>query len=99
MMDDLMNQMKNMLSVSKEKMENMRVEAEKNGIHVTCNGNHKVLDLNVPDRLLCAEGKEELEDLLVAVLNEALAKADMQSGDAVKGMTDGLIPGGLDGLF
>jgi len=94
-MDDLMNQMKNMVSASKEKMENMRIETEKEGVKVTCNGSHKILDLNVPERLLNAEGKEELEDLLILALNEALAKADEQSGQAMKG----IIPGGLDGLF
>ncbi|MCP4121476.1 MAG: YbaB/EbfC family nucleoid-associated protein [Bacteroidetes bacterium] len=99
MLDDLMNQMKNMVAASKEKMDSMRIESEKGGIRVACNGSHKILDLHIPERLLNAEGKEELEDLLMAALNEALSKADEQSGSAMKGMTDGIIPGGLDGLF
>ena len=72
---------------------------EKNGIQVTCNGNHKVIDLTIPDELTQPDKKEELEDLLLIALNEALSKADEESGKNMKGMADDLIPGGLDGLF
>lgn len=99
MLDELINQMKQMVSASREQMDQLRAEAEKDGIRAVCNGHHQLLDLHIPAEYLLPERKEELEDLLVTVLNEAIAKAGEQTGAAMKGLAGDIIPPGLDGLF
>lgn len=99
MLDDLMGQMKDMMAASQSKMDAIRVEVEKEGVKVVCNGHRHVLDISIADELIASGDREQLEDLILAAVNEAMIKAEEQSGSALKGLTDGLIPGGLDGLF
>ena len=99
MIDDLMNQMKNMLEGSKSKLDEIIIEVEKEGVKIKCNGNRLVMDVSIPASILAVENKEELEDILVAAINEAVKKADAASSEAMKGLAGGIIPGGLDGLF
>lgn len=99
MLDNLMNQMKEQLEASKQKMAEMRFTVEKDGIAVTTDGNRNIMDLSISDELMTPDRKEELEDLLLVVLNEATEKAEAGASEAMKGLTDGLMPGGLGGLF
>lgn len=99
MFDELMNQMKQMMSASREQMDQLRAEAEKGGIRAVCNGHHQLLDLHIPAEYLSADRKEELEDLLISVLNEAIASAGEQTGEAMKGLANDIIPPGPDGIF
>ena len=99
MLDDLMGQMKNMMAASNAKLDAIRAEVEKEGISVVCNGHRHILDIRISDVLMAENDKDKLEDLLLAAINEAMAKAEEQSGKEIKGLTNGLMPGGLDGLF
>ena len=99
MLDDMMNQMKNMMEASKAKLADMNIEFERNGIHVVCNGNRVIKDISISVDLLSPERREELEDLLLATINEAMLKADESSSAAMKNIAGDIMPGGLDGLF
>jgi DNA-binding protein YbaB len=99
MFDDLMNQMKNMMEASRQKLSEMEIEMERDGIRVVCNGNRVLRDISIDPGLLREGSTEELEDLLIAVINEAMLKADESSSRAMKDIAGGIMPGGLDGLF
>ena len=87
------------MEASKSKLADLTVEHERDGIRVICNGNRVVMDIDISPDLLQADRKEELEDVLIAVINEAMAKADEDSSKAMKDMAGKIMPGGLDGLF
>lgn len=99
MLDDLMGQMKNLMGDSQSKLDQVLVDAEKEGVKVVCNANKQIKDISISDALLQEGDKEQIEDLLLATINEALDKADAKSKEALKNITDGLIPGGLGDLF
>ncbi len=99
MLDDLMGQMKNMMDAQKNTLNEVEIDIEKEGVKITITGNKQIKDVSIADSLLKVEDKEMLEDLLLAAMNEAIQKADAQSAQSLKGLADGLIPGGLDDLF
>lgn len=99
MMDELMGQMRNMMANSQNELDNVLVEAEKEGIKIVCTANKKIKDVSISEALLREGDKEQIEDLLLATMNDALDKAEAKSKEALKNITDGLIPGGLGNLF
>ncbi len=99
MLDDLMGQMKNMMGQSQSQLDDLLVEAEKEGVKVVCTGNKKIKDISISKDLLQNVDQEQIEDLLLATINSALDKAELKSKEALKNITDGLIPGGLGDLF
>ncbi|MEZ5008658.1 MAG: YbaB/EbfC family nucleoid-associated protein [Chitinophagales bacterium] len=99
MMDELMGQMKNMMANSQSELDNVLVEAEKEGVKVVCTANKKIKDISISEALINEGEKEQIEDLLLATVNDALDKAEAKSKEALKNITDGLIPGGLGNLF
>lgn len=99
MLDDLMGQMKNMMGQSQSQLDDLLIEAEKEGVKVICTGNKKIKDISISPSLLQDADAEQIEDLLLATVNEALDKAELKSKEALKSITDGIIPGGLGDLF
>ena len=64
-------------------------------VKVTMNGKFETKKINIDKSLINAEESEILEDLLVAALNDAHAKADKAMEDSMKEVTGGLNLGGL----
>ena len=64
-------------------------------VKVTMNGKFETKKINIDKSLINAEESEILEDLLVAALNDARAKADKAMEDGMKEVTGGLNLGGL----
>lgn len=64
-------------------------------VKVTMNGKFETKKINIDKSLINAEESEILEDLLVAALNDARAKADKVMEDGMKEVTGGLNLGGL----
>lgn len=99
MLDGLMNQMKQMMESSKAKLAEIEIAEERDGIRVVCNGNRVIRDISIDEKWLESGHAEALEDMLLAVVNEAMQKADEASSAAMKDIAGGIMPGGLDGLF
>ena len=77
------------------------VETTVGGIKVAANGNKEIINITIEDPSVL-EDKEQLEDVLMAAVNRALAEAgDKASDEMEKSMSDMLPPGmgGLSDMF
>ena len=59
-------------------------------VTVTASAKGRIIGLNIDESLLAVSEKQMLEDLVVAAFNDARAKADAASGDAMAKMTSGI---------
>jgi nucleoid-associated protein EbfC len=73
-------------------------DAGDGAVKVVVTGNREVKSIEVAERLLAPEHKEELEDLLITALNRALKNAENSWENEMKSMAGGML-GGLGGLF
>ncbi|PUZ28334.1 nucleoid-associated protein, YbaB/EbfC family [Chitinophaga parva] len=78
-------------------------EAGDGAVKVVVSGSREVQSLEIADRLVNADNKEELEDLLITALNRALKSAETAYDKEMAGVTSGMLGGlnipGLSGLF
>ena len=81
-----------------EKTAQIVVEAESGGVKVTVNGNKEVLNIVITDPSVLTD-KEQLEDLLVVVINRALAEAGDKAAVQAEEMMQGMLPPGMGDLF
>ena len=73
-------------------------EAEGGAIKVTATANKEVTDVSIAPALLAHADKEELEELLVVAINNAVRQADNVSQTEMQGAAKDML-GGLGGLF
>ena len=85
---------------SKVRLAQITVDAEAGdgAVKVVVTGNREVKSVDIAERLLEKENKEELEDLLITALNRALKNAENAWESEMKGAAGGLL-GGLGGMF
>src|SRR5262245_49593781 len=88
-----------MMEKANEALGGLQAEATVGGGAVTAraNGRFEVLSIKVDPKLLADGDAELLEDLVVAAVNEALAKARASAADSIRSMAGGLPLGGLFG--
>ena len=95
------------LQEAQEKMKESKVrlaqitvdgEAGDGAVKVTVTGNREVKSIDIAERLLEKDNKEELEDLVITALNRALKNAENAWDTEMKGVAGGMM-GGLGGLF
>ena len=68
-------------------------------VEIEINGALEVLHCKIDPQLIAQGDRELLEDLLVAAMNQALAKGKQLHADALKGITGGLqLPGMREAL-
>ncbi len=68
-------------------------------IAVKVNANKEILNLTInPDKIDTSD-KEQLEDLLVVMINEALELAETSQASASQSMLSDILPGGMENLF
>ncbi len=75
----------------KERLEQIEIKEEYQGISIVVNGNRKVRDLKVDPSIL--KDTEELEDKMLLALNKALDKAEKLHDEEMKKMAKGMMPG------
>lgn len=75
----------------KERLEQVEIKENYQGVELIVNGNRKVRDLKIDPKLL--EDHEELEDKLLLALNQALQKAEGLHEAEMKSMAKGMMPG------
>lgn len=68
-------------------------------IVVKVNANKDILNIYINQDKIDTTDKEQLEDLLVVVMNEALAIAESKQAEASQSMLSDLLPGGMENLF
>ena len=87
--------MKKSMDEAKSRLENISVKVEDRNkeIAIVINGNKKIKDLKISDRLAQPENKEELEDILLTTLNQAIEKAEGINESEMKGMAKDFLPG------
>ena len=93
-MGDLMKQaqkMQEQLQKPQEAVANSEVTGESGAglVKVTMNGRHDVKNVDL-DASVMTEGKEFLEDLLAAAVNDAVRKIEDKDKDAMSGMAAGM---------
>ncbi|RFM35635.1 YbaB/EbfC family nucleoid-associated protein [Chitinophaga silvisoli] len=85
---------------SKERLALITVDGEAGdgAVKVTVTGNREVKSLEIAERLLEKDNKEELEDLVITALNRALKSAENTWEAEMKSVAGGML-GPLGGLF
>ncbi|WP_440132647.1 YbaB/EbfC family nucleoid-associated protein [Chitinophaga sancti] len=85
---------------SKERLALITVDGEAGdgAVKVTVTGNREVKSLEIAERLLEKDHKEELEDLVITALNRALKAAENTWESEMKSVAGGML-GPLGGLF
>lgn len=98
MFGDMMGKLQEMqqnLQVSKDKLSQLRIEAEAgNGaVKIVMDGNKKLLSISFEDSMCLPERKEELEDYTVLAFQKALAQAEEKWEEEMKGSAGSLFSG------
>jgi DNA-binding YbaB/EbfC family protein len=96
-----LNEAKQKADEIKKKMDAISVEGEAGSgkVKVISTGNKRVTDIQIADELMSADRKEELQDLLLVALEDALQKADNVSQSEMQTLMSAMMPGGLGSLF
>ncbi len=85
--------------------ETLDVTAGDGAITITITGHQRVQAIKIDQSVIDLEDEEwlvDLQDLLVAAVNQAIEQSQSMSAEKMEGITGGLggmLPGGLGGLF
>ncbi|MCF8429738.1 MAG: YbaB/EbfC family nucleoid-associated protein [Bacteroidia bacterium] len=82
----------------KLKLDAITVEGNVQGIKVTANANKKITAISISPELLIPENKEQIEDLLLVAIENAMNQAENISAAEMKAMMGVMMPG-LGNLF
>lgn len=84
------------LAKVQEELANTTIEASAGGgaVKVTVNGQQKILSVKISPEVVNPEDVQLLEEMVMAAVNEALAKSQELASERLGGLTGGLkIPG------
>ena len=100
-MANLMKQAQKMQRQMEEQAKEMETKeftatAGGGAVEVTVSGKKQLLKLQLDEEVVDPDDVEMLEDLIVAAVNEALAKVDEESAGAMSKLTGGM---GMPGMF
>lgn len=82
----------------KLKLEAITVEGNAQGVKVIANANKKIISINIAPELLIPENKEQIEDLLLIAIENAMNQAENISAAEMKAMMGAIMPG-MGNLF
>jgi|DEB19_MinimDraft_2_1074335.scaffolds.fasta_scaffold12652_2 DNA-binding protein YbaB len=82
----------------KLKLEAITVEGNAQGVSVIANANKKIISIAIAPELLNPENKEQIEDLLMVAIDNAMNQAENISAAEMRAMMGGMMPG-LGNLF
>jgi hypothetical protein len=94
-LEDIMTMAQNVqaeLEKAQAGLDQVEVEGAAGGglVKVRASAKGRIIGLSIDDSLLVPAEKQMLEDLVVAAFNDARAKADAASGEAMSKMTSGI---------
>ncbi len=84
-----LQQMKEQMDAAKERLNNISVKGECQGITVVANGNKKILEVSIPQGM----ETEEIAELVVIATNKAIENAESVFESEMRGMAGGLMGG------
>jgi DNA-binding YbaB/EbfC family protein len=85
----------------KAQLATMTVEAEAGGgaIKVVANANRQIQNISIDKSKLDWDDTEQVEDLLLAAINNALEQAAAKEAEETQRLVQDMLPPGLGGLF
>ena len=94
----MFGQIEEMQKQLQEKLEQITIQHKvaDGKISIDVNANRKVLDIVIDPSLLNAEDPDELQDLLIIGLNEALQQAEAKASEETQNMMSGMLPPGFN---
>lgn len=90
------HELKSKLDKAQKELSNATVEASsgKGAVTVTINGQQKILSIKISPEVIKPDKPEQLENLVLKAVSEAIAKSQQLAAKQLKGLTGGLkIPG------
>lgn len=99
MFDNLMGNMESQKEEMAEKLGQIPLKVEREGIVIEGNANREISDITIDNRFFTIENKEELQDLMISTLSTFNRMADEEQGKITQDMLDNLFQGGLGGMF
>jgi len=98
MLDGLMKQFE---ETQKKMIENLateiiEVQDGSKQISIKMDGNNTLLDLSIDEKLLTADNKEMLEDLMISTFNEAITQAKEKQNEVSQNSIGDILPGGMN---
>jgi nucleoid-associated protein EbfC len=101
MLDQLFGNMQQQQEALQEKLATIFVESsvESGAITVKAGADLHIESIKIDTGKIDLKDSEQLEDLLLVALNEALEKAKVKAAVESNKLLEGMIPGGLGGLF
>ena len=89
-------ELKARLEKAQKELDKTVVEADsgRGAVKVTVNGQQKILSVKISPNIINPDKTEQLEQLVLKAVNEAIAKSQKTAAKQLKGLTGGLkIPG------
>ena len=101
MLGDFVKKLEDAQRDAKERLSSIMVDGQSGGgeVKVVANGNREIKQVYITEEFYKDSDKEDLEDLLLVAINRALEKAGEINESEMKGMAQGMMPGGLPNLF
>ncbi len=95
-----LNEVKKAMDDIKARLDTISVDGEagEGAVKVIMNGNRKVTSVSIADKMMTADRKEELEELIELAVNRAGEKAQNVSEAEMKAAGQGILPN-IPGLF
>lgn len=104
MFGDLMGGMQEQQEAMRKKLEGITIDAEAGdgAVKVTVTATRKIINVSIDPSIVDPADVEQIEDLLIVAINDALEQAAQKEASAAQDMIKDMLPpglGGLDGLF
>ncbi len=81
------------MDAAKERMNDISVKGECQGVTVVSNANRKILEVIILENVFSASSAEEISELITIATNKALENAEGVFESEMKGMAGGLMGG------
>ena len=86
-----LQQMKEQMDAAKERLNNISVKGECQGITVVSNGNSRIMEVIIPQDVYASANGEEIAELVLMATNRALENAKSVNEAEMQGMAGGLM--------
>ncbi len=99
MFGDLFGNVEQQQAEMRKKLAEVTVTAEVGGVTITANANREILDVQFDKSKLDWEDVEQVQDLVLAAVNNALEKAMVEEQAETQKLISQMMPPGMSGLF
>lgn len=95
-----LNEVKKAMDDIKARLDTISVDGEagEGAVKIIMTGNRKVTSVSIADKMMTADRREELEELIELAINRAVEKAQNVSETEMKAAGQGILPN-IPGLF